>query len=68
MDLYDSGYVMGRSRILGGTRNYQKDDLFQARYGLRLPVSDPVLVIYEWVVSTLIKNTVLIGYFAKIPL
>jgi hypothetical protein len=33
-----------------------------------LPLSDPVLGISHYVVSTLIKNIVLIGYFAKILL
>jgi len=33
-----------------------------------LPAFDPVLAIKRYVVSTPIKNTVIIGYFAKIPL
>ena len=45
-----------------------KDDLFGGRYELRLPVSDPIWGIKKGLVSTLIKNTVLIGYFAKISL
>jgi hypothetical protein len=47
--------------------NYQKDALIGAQFGLRLSFSDPSVGIYEWMVSTVIKNTVLFGYFAKIP-
>jgi hypothetical protein len=36
----------------------QKDDPIGAQFGLRLPVSDPVLGISQVVVSTLIKNTI----------
>jgi hypothetical protein len=38
--------------------NNQKDALIGAQFGLRLPDSDLILGIYEWVVSTVIKNTV----------
>jgi hypothetical protein len=38
--------------------NNQKDDLIGVQFWLRLPVSDPILGIYERAVSTVIKNTV----------
>jgi hypothetical protein len=43
-----------------------KDDLFGAQFGLRLARSDPIFGDLKVVVSTLTKNTVLIGYFGKI--
>ena len=35
--------ILRRSRIPEITREYQKDDLIRVQFGLRLPVSDPVL-------------------------
>jgi len=57
---------MGRSMIPGRTRYYHKDNLIGVQFGLRLPVIYLILPISYNVVSTLIKNTILIGYFAKI--